>query len=121
MLASFYFCLAFLSAAVTANDRYWTWCEDNNIPDDKIFAWPGSCEWYIWCREGETVVEQCDPEGSWIFPGPGNTMGTCDWPEEDAVCDDSPLQWPPMGGECPPGGGVVLLPSEFCDTFYVCV
>lgn len=117
MLASFYFCVAFLSVAVTA--EYTTWCEDNDIPVGKVFAWPGWCEWYIWCSDEGTVVDQCQPEGTWVFPGPGNTMGPCDWPEEDAVCDDTPLRWPLS--DCPEGDDVVLLPSEFCDTFYVCV
>jgi hypothetical protein len=119
MWASFYFCALFLCAAVTA--QYENFCEENNVPDDLLFTWPGDCEIYIWCRNGGTDIFQCVPEGTWYIEGPNNEIGKCQWPAEDAVCDDTPLRWPPGNGECPPGSDVVILPSEFCDTFYICV
>lgn len=120
MLASFYFCVFFLSAAVQISkcqSPYETWCEDNNVPDGLMFQWPGFCGWFVACENGGTREGACEPEGTWFFPGPENAApGSCDWPTDDDECDDTPLVWPQCLRD-----GVEFLPSVFCDTFYICV
>lgn len=104
-------------------DEWDFFCEENNVPPGTWFVHPWTCEWYLGCWEEGTFFGACEPEGAWFFPGPQNGPGTCELPADGAVCVLQNPVWPPVNGECPPAGSdeLVLLPSEFCDRFYVCV
>lgn len=114
------------AVVVKSQDPWANFCEENNVPDGIWFTHPwGDCQWFISCwGGGQTNIGQCTPEGTWFIPGPGNSDGQCVFPQPNDVCETEDPVWPPAnGGECPPPGSndLVFLPSEYCDTFYVCM
>ncbi|KAG5673529.1 hypothetical protein PVAND_003570 [Polypedilum vanderplanki] len=101
-----------------ADDFPWdTFCVDNNVPDNTFFAHPESCEYYLVCSNGQLGAGSC--EGFHFNPA----ISECVEPGSfDCVLDLLPV-WPPPSEYCPPPGSnqLVILPSRFCDAFYICV
>lgn len=102
----------FLNTALKPSSavNYDFWCQDNNIPHDWWFVFPGWCDWTIACwdnhdgRGVSTYFEQCDH--GWYFRVGWEGNVVCAPPKPTDVCDDSDLTWPLR-----PPNGTVNIPT----------
>lgn len=105
--------------------EYDTWCEDNNVDNDRWFVHPWDCAFYIYCwDEGDgvrTFIDSCGNDEYFFqddWRGTGGDNIYCVDPQ-GWVCPNLDIFWPP----CPPATerDPVFHPSQQCDSYYFCV
>ena len=92
-------------------------CDDYIDTPQIFFPYPDDCSMYVMCTFGDFWIMNCtegqlfDPIELWCYP------------EDEVTCLDIPNPTPPGDDLCPPPGSneVRFLPSEFCDSYYICM
>ena len=108
-------------AALTEQTAFWNNIDCADHEDGARFPHPQSCKWYLICDGGELKPGTCEV-GELFNP----IYRECD-PEDEVTCleipDPTPDPTPPGDDLCPPPGSneVRFLPSEFCDSYYICM
>lgn len=104
-------------------EDYDTWCEDNNVENDRFFVHPWDCTWYIHCIDfGDGVITDFDNCLEYYFYQPNwdRTPDGIDCVEPGTYeCLNEDIFWPP----CPPAWErePVFHPAQNCDSYYFCV